>query len=52
MDPIVTFLKQGMLPKIKGMQRKCVGMLLVIGYSKSRSCISVLIQGHIYVCTP
>ena len=29
-------------------QRRCIEMLLVIGYLKSRSCIGVLTRDHIY----
>ena len=46
MDPLVTFLKQGLLPEDKG-----VGRLHIIGYLKNKNCTSALTQGRIYcVC--
>jgi len=48
MDPLVTFLKQGLLPKDKVSQRKYIGMIPIIGCPKNKSYINVLIRGHIY----
>ena len=37
---IVTFLERRLLLEDRGRQRRCIGMLLVIGYLKNRSCTS------------
>ena len=48
MDPIVIFWSKDYCPRTKVRQRRCVEVLIAIGYLKNRSCTSALTQDHIY----
>ena len=48
MDPLVTFLKQGLLPEDRGEVEKIRRKAPRYYYPKNRSCTSILIQGHVY----
>ena len=43
MDPLVTFLVQGLYSRIRARRRKYIGRPPTIGYPKSKICIVILI---------